>query len=853
MAAHAGEDPVGGCAKLPGIVGDEERTSASSAFGALLRSHRLAVGLSQEALALRAQMSAQGIGALERGDRRTPQRGTLALLAEALGLDMEQRRSFEAAAARPKVLRPGDGRASSPTLAPAVDDLIVPHNLPRQLTSLIGRETVVAEVAALIRKSPLVTLVGSGGVGKTRISLQVAGNLLNTFDDGVWFIELAPLSSGEYLPSTVAKILGIPFHGAADPLESLIDELRSKDALLIFDNCEHLVDATGRMVAAILRGSPRIRVLASSRQSLGISGEATFRIPSLPIPDAVTHLTGADAGQYPAIALFVERATAVDDRFVLTDENAPAIGEVCRRLDGIPLAIELAAARTTMLSPRQVRDRLGERFCLLTGGRRDLLPRQQTLRAALDWSYDLLDEGERAIARRLGVFVNGFTLEGAVAVGIGEDMDDADVFDGLASLVDKSLVLADDDGVMRRYRILESTRAYLREKLEAAGELPSALRQHLGYVHSLFGAARTRAERSGSSAELNALVVGELEDVRMALANVAGSAEALMGAELLVAIDDRLDRIGLTSESSALLERFIRLLPVDEGVLRSRLWTAIARIARTDRVRALEAISTAVGLARNASDDAALADALVVYTNSLLHLHRFEDAVAALAEAAALARTDNVWLQLRILFTRAYLNVAIGDLDAAADVFERLREINQQLHNASQANGIAITLAEVQHQRGQTAAAIALAQEVLAALRADRDRPTLLGALANLCGYLVALNRLSEARAVALEAFRNSSEHDRSGIFVTDAIEHAALTIALRNDLRSSAQLAGYTEAAFRRLGYQREYTEHTTRRRFESLLDGKLAPIERDSLLATGAMLSPEDAIGLAIEGLST
>lgn len=829
---------------------DEERTSASAAFGALLRCHRQAAGLSQEALAARAQMSPQGIGALERGDRRTPQRGTLALLAEALALDVKERREFEAAAARPRVLRPGDGRVSR-TLSRVVHETNAGHNLPRQLTSLIGRQLVLAEVAALMRKAPLVTLVGSGGVGKTRISLQVAASLLDRFEDGVWLIELAPLSSGDYLPSTVAQVLGIPLRGG-DPLESLVSKLRSKNALLIFDNCEHLVEATRGIVAAILRGCARIRVLASSRQSLGISGEATFRIPSLPTPDAVTNLAGADAGRYPAITLFAERAAAIDDRFVLSDDNAAVVGEICRRLDGIPLAIELAAARTTMLSPRQLRDRLDERFRLLTGGAHDLLPRHQTLRAALDWSYDLLDDGDRTLARRLSVFVNGFTLEGAVAVGVGEDMDDADVFDRLTSLVDKSLVLADDDGVMRRYRILESTRAYLREKLEAAGEVPRSLLQHLCYLRNLFAVARVRAVRNGRSTDLSALLVMELEDVRMALAYAADSTEVLMGAELLVAIGDRLDRIGLNSEGTVLLKCFIRLLPAEERVLRSRLWAAIARTARTDRAQALEASSTAISLARNASDAAALADALVVYATSLAHVRKFEDSAAALTEATALASADDVWLHLRIAFTRAYLNLVTGDLDAAAAIYERLREVNQQLGNATQANGIAISLAELQHQRGETAAAVALAQEVLGAFRSDRDRESLVGTLANLCGYLVALDRLSEAREVALEAFRNSSDHDRSGIFVTDAVEHVALAVALGDDLRASAKLAGYAEAAFQRLGYQREYTERTTRTRLDSLLFGKLPPAERDSLLAAGATLTPEAAVTLAIERLS-
>ncbi|HEY1883202.1 MAG TPA: NB-ARC domain-containing protein [Candidatus Cybelea sp.] len=688
-----------------------------------------------------------------------------------------------------------------------------------------------------MEESPLVTLVGPGGVGKTRIALQVASNVPDRFDDGVWLVELAPVSSGEYLPSTVAQILGISLHGAGDPLESLVENLRLKNTLLIFDNCEHFVRETSRVVAAILRGAARVRIVATSRQSLGITGEATFRIPSLPVPDA--------------IALFAQRAAAADDRFELNDDNAAAVGEVCRRLDGIPLAIELAAARTTILTPRQLRDRLDERFRLLTGGGRDVLPRQQTLRAALDWSYDLLDEGERVLARRLAAFANGFALEGAVAVGGGDDVDYAGVFDALASLVDKSLVAADDDGGARRYRMLESTKAYLREKLEAAGELATSSQKHLQYLRDLFAAARAWAERSGSAAELNALVVAELEDVRTALAYAAG-AEVLIGAQLLVAIGDRTDRIGLTAEGLALLERFARLVPADERVRKSQLWTAIARTSRTDRVRAFEAISTALAFARAAGDDATLADALLVYAGSLIHLARFEEAAAAIEEAATLASADDVWPQLRILFTKANVSVAMGDLDASAEAYEQLWGANRRLGNTMQANGIAVSLADIQHQRGKTAAAVTLAYDVLGALRADRDRQALVGALANLCGYLVALDRLPEARAAALEAFDSSSERERSGIFVTDAVEHAALAVALNHDLESAARLAGYSEAAFQRVGYEHEYTERATRTRLESLLREKLTPTECDSLLSAGAALSTEAAIRLAIESVS-
>jgi predicted ATPase/transcriptional regulator with XRE-family HTH domain len=827
----------------------DEATPSSSRFGTLLRQHRLAAGLSQEELAARAQMSTQGIGALERGDRRTPQRGTLSLLVRALGLDAEQRQAFEAAAERPKVLRQGDGRAA--TLL-AGGEKPARHNLPRQVTSLIGRETVVHEVVALIGKSALVTLVGPGGVGKTRIALEVAANVGESFADGVWLIELAPLSSGEYLPSTVSQVLGISRSDARDPLESLVGNLRARNALLIFDNCEHLVRETSRVVSAILRGCPRIRVIATSRQSLGASGETTFQIPSLTTPDPLTSLAAREARTFPAVELFCERAAAADDRFALRDENALAVAEVCRRLDGIPLAIELAAARTPLLSPQQLRDRLDERFALLTRGGRDLRPRQQTLRATLDWSYELLAENERALARRLSVFANGFTLEAAVAAGGGEELGEAEVFETLGSLVDKSLVLSVDGGAMRRYRLLESTKAYLREKLEAAGELHEARRQHLRYLRDEFARARAQAERTARAVELNELVVTDLDEVRLALARVDGSSEIRMGAELLVAIGDRMDRLGLTAEALVLFERFMERLPAAESALKAALWTAIARTARTDRARALEAIATALFLARNTADNELLADALVVYASSLIHQYNFEEASAVLREAESLASPESVWPQLRILFTKASMGVAAGDLDAAAEAYERLREANQQLGNTTQANGIAVTLAELQYQRGKTAGAISLAYEILDALRADRDRQSLAGALANLCGYLVASDRLAEAAAIALEVFESSPEHDRGGIFVTDAVEHTALILALSNDLEAAARLAGYSEAAFQRLGYQREYTELVTRTRLDSLLREEVPAHQRDSLLSAGAWLTSERAVALSVASLT-
>ncbi|MBD5635712.1 MAG: adenylate/guanylate cyclase domain-containing protein, partial [Candidatus Eremiobacteraeota bacterium] len=267
------------------------------------------------------------------------------------------------------------------------------NNLPCVITSFIGRKDEVAEIIALLTGHRLVTLVGSGGVGKTRTALQVAANSVDGSGDGVWFVELAPLSNGDLIPSTVAHTMGLTLPAEGDQIEHLVRALQKKRALLVFDNCEHLVEASARVIGAILRGCSQVAVLATSRHGLGIFGEATYRIPPLTTPSDAggASLSAAEASDYTAIALFVERARAADNRFALTDDNAAVVADICRRLDGIALAIELAAARVTILSPRQLRDKLDERFRILTGGKRDLLPRQRTLRALIDWSHDLLD------------------------------------------------------------------------------------------------------------------------------------------------------------------------------------------------------------------------------------------------------------------------------------------------------------------------------------------------------------------------------------------------------------------------------------------------------------------------------
>ncbi len=382
-------------------------------------------------------------------------------------------------------------------------------NLPAQLTSFIGREKEIAEVKQLIGANHLTTLTGPGGAGKTRLSLQVAAALLDHFLDGLWFVELAPLSDPALVVQTVTTTLGLRGEAGRPLLDILSDHLRAKTALLILDNCEHVVTASAQLAQALLQACPKLRILTSSRETLRIPGEKIYRVPSLSVPNVDSAHSVDALMQSEAARLFIDRAQIALNSFTLMDRHALTVAQICSRLDGIPLAIELAAARVNMLNVKQIAERLDDRFHLLTGGSRTALPRQQTLRALIDWSYDLLSEPERALLRRLSVFAGGWTLEAAETVcgeqlpvnspslqGGEQPLLDTDVLDLLTKLVNKSLVIVDaKDETKTRYGILETIRQYAREKLSDASESKEISDRHLEYFLGL--AERTEQELTG--------------------------------------------------------------------------------------------------------------------------------------------------------------------------------------------------------------------------------------------------------------------------------------------------------------------------------------------------------------------
>jgi non-specific serine/threonine protein kinase len=379
------------------------------------------------------------------------------------------------------------------------------HNLPAQLTSFVGRSREIAEIRRLLPTTRLLTLTGAGGCGKTRVALQVGAELLDDFADGVWVVDLGPLSEPNLITHTVAATLGLRGGPNRTLAEAIADYFRARQVLLLLDNCEHLIAECAQLVEPLLRVAPGLKVLATSREGLAVAGETVWRVPSMSVPSPSESATPEVLLQHEAVRLLLARANAVAP-FTVTDADAATLAEICRRLDGIPLAIELAAARLSVLSLDQINVRLKDRFRLLTGGSRTAVARQRTLEATIDWSYDLLSESERTLLCRLSVFPGGWTLEAAEEVCAGNGLDKESILDLLSNLVDKSLVNVEDDaGGERRYRCLETVRQYGRERLVRSCDAERVRNRHLDFFLALAKRAEPQLTRENQALWLNRL------------------------------------------------------------------------------------------------------------------------------------------------------------------------------------------------------------------------------------------------------------------------------------------------------------------------------------------------------------
>jgi predicted ATPase/class 3 adenylate cyclase len=594
-----------------------------------------------------------------------------------------------------------------------------PHNLPVQLTSFIGRERELAEGKQLLSNTRLFTLTGPGGTGKTRLALQLGQELLTSFADGVWLVELAPLTDDSLIPQTIASIFGLRELPSLPIINIITDYLRAKQLLLILDNCEHLVEACAQLTDHLLRSCPQLKMIVTSREALDIAGETAYRVPSLSLPDQAQVTHEAVMG-FESVQLLVERASARNPKFNLTEENASDVAQICRRLDGIPLAIELAAARIKVISVDEIAARLDDRFSLLTAGSRTAIPRHQTLRATIDWSYDLLVEPERILFRRLSVFTGGFTLEAAEAVGAFGELKQNDVLDLLGRLVDKSLVIVESTPVLdeTRYRLLETIREYGREKLKEIEETEKVHDQHLAYYVRL--AQDSEPHIFGEqTARWFTRLDQELDNIRLAIDWSIQCHKITEVFLLLGSLDYFFFVHGPISEWQERLHRALSMPGGQEPTLaRAKALNGVGMLHWAD-INSLEGypdLQEALEIALKLGDKEIAASAL-------RNLGLFEHLRGNLSKARALLEQSlDAWLELgpSFMFQKSWtlnflgdMAFSQGDLDQALLFFEESTAILREFKDKAFLAYAVRRLAQLAIHRGNPAKAILLCRESL--------------------------------------------------------------------------------------------------------------------------------------------
>jgi predicted ATPase/DNA-binding winged helix-turn-helix (wHTH) protein len=735
-----------------------------------------------------------------------------------------------------------------PAPAPAPES-----GLPAELGRLIGREQELATLRNMLEASRLVTITGPGGIGKTRLAIALAHAVLGSFPGGARLIDLAPLADDSFVEGATAAALGLRPPEAASTVESIAAALKDQPTLLLFDNCEHLLNGAARLVEALLKRCAGISVIATSQEPLKLPAETIYRLDPLALPprEPTREPPGPapDMLRFGAVALFVRRVEAADRRFRLTADNSAAIVEICHRLDGIPLALEMAAARVPGLGITGLSARLGERLRLLSSGVRTAEARHRTLRDTVGWSFELLDEPDQVVFRRLGVFAGGFSAAAAAEVLAGPRSDETDswaIFDALGRLIDKSLVVA-EPGEPPRYRLLETLRLFALEKLAAAGEVPVFTQAHAEFYDRFFAAAHEAWEATDDAAWL-AGTAPELDNMRAALdwaqaapgqqtlaVSIAGSAARLW------------DKLSLLAEGRRYLDRAEGLITAETPpAIAGRLHRQIGNLWHSsDRARALAALERAEAIYRALDDPGNLGAVL-----ALIGLVRGFRGAAAAAERAL--REARLLLEsagrpkslLNVMNNLGVLSAMNGDMAAARDLFEQALLITRR-SGAREGEVLAlINLAEIEFNLGQIDAAVRRTGEAVAYLRATGQQADLGWALVNLATYLLRAGRLGEAGAVAREALR--LVRPVGGFILRVCLQQSALLAAGAGHLAEAALLAGFVDAGYRSAGEPREATEQ----RVYDELQGKLADLpapELERLATEGAAWSEDQAAALA------
>ena len=748
----------------------------------------------------------------------------------------------EIAAGRLPPAHPADSPPEEPSDASA-------HNLPAPRTSFVGREREMVEVKRKLAMTSLLTLIGTGGSGKTRLTLEVARDLIGAYPDGVWLVELAPLSEGALVPQVVATTLRVQEQPGRPLLESLIDALGDKQMLVILDNCEHLIESAARLTDTLLDSCPRLRVLATSREPLGATGELGWLVPSLSVPQAQHYPTIEELEGYESARLFADRASKRHPGFELTPENVTAVAQVCARLEGIPLAIELAAARVGMLSAEQISERLGHSLKLLKGDDRTADHRHQTLRATLDWSYELLSEPEQVLFRRFGAFAGGFTLEAAESVGAGGDIEEEDVLELLSYLVDKSLVVTEESWERgARYRLLEPVRQYAREKLRVSGEAEAVGRRHAEFFFALAEEAELELIRPRQAEWLDRLET-EHDNLRAAL-SWALEREVDLGPRMAGALCRFWHTRGYLSEGRRYLEEAVARSHVVPATVRAKALEGLGWIAEPqgDYERARVAYEKSLELYRSSKDKRGVANALGDLGSLALDQGDYARATSLLEESLTLHRELGSKEEVvGVLNGLGVLASADGDRERSVSFFSEALALSRGSgsvrKNAVSLGNLGITMLV----HGDTEQATVLLDESLALFRGIGDSSNI--AIGLMYSALAALTRGDHERVKALsEESLKLLQKVEDKQHIADCLEIMAGGAGAQGQAQRAARLWGAAEAMREDIGVPLQPEDRKLLDPYLATARSSLGEVAWQATLAEGRAMMTEQAIEYAL-----
>lgn len=728
---------------------------------------------------------------------------------------------------RNRVVAVGGYRSDAPEVHPRG---IVRDNVPRFLTPVIGREREISEIESLLARTQIVSIVGPGGIGKTRLAVEVASRMLASFHDGAWFVDLVPITDPSLVAVTATNAIGVKLPPNRDPIAALCGVLKAQRMVLVLDNCEHVVTAAAEFAERLARECPGVRILTTTREPLGVAGEAAYRLETL---DDATSLE-----------LFVSHARHIDGHYVLDAADEETVREICRRLDGIPLAIELAAARTYAMPPDKLLARLNQRFELLSGGGQTRLARQQTLGALMDWSYQLLSEDERRLFRLVGVFNGGFTLEAAGRVA-GESEDSIETLDRLSALSRKSMISQSEN---KRYRVLDSMREYAIERLREAGEEAVARRLHAQYYADLSQEAFD-CMGSGSEDAWLARYLPEVDNFRAALEWALGN-DVTLGARLACNLSlywnyANLDIEGL-ARASALLAKAREGGGGDYDTL--LLWLAVGWSARLLFIvnRSLEAGEAALGLAEKIGHAAATAEARSLIGMALFRLGK--SGVREMGSAADYFLTQDRPLRTAFALTDYAIALQTIDPQRSLAILKQARALPHASSWSLATMRIDCARADTEFINGDAPAAVASIRSIIVEYRPRMAPLSLATQLANFASYLGAAGELDDATAAAWEAIEIAAPLGAE-MFVAAPAQVLALVFAHRGDARRAAELLGFVDAAYDRLGATRQPTEAMVKKILIERLRARLDEPAIAQSVARGRDLTMDAARSLAFD----